>query len=477
MEMHKVLNRQLKRLEINGDLPTEKQWQSLKKIVSKTYEEADQERYLLERAMELSSNEMLAINSKLSIAQKIARMGYWVYEQSSNIVRLSRELYDIYGWDHAPPAPSFEEFLGRIHEQNRRHLREVINKALSDGSGFDYEFRMKYGDSNVDGKEYRWCNIIVPEAVPKLPRIIVDGIAMDIDKRKTAEEEIAELQSQLVISARFAGMADISSSTLHNVGNVLNNASVSAEYLKDRIDGCPTNDLESLIKLLEQNISNFPQYIQTDPKGKYVPEYTLQLLKNIHKDYGFATKEIEELNQYIGHIKDIMLTQNDISRATGTNEKVFLPEVMDSALAMVSTSFRQYKIDVEKDYEETSFVILDKVKLLQMLVNLIRNAKESTIASPNQTGRRVKLSIKFDNSGNIIIMEVQDNGIGISEENMKKIFTMGFTTKERGHGLGLHMSAINAKEMGGQLTVMSKGTGQGATFTLTLPKVEADKVL
>ena len=67
------------------------------------------------------------------------------------------------------------------------------------------------------------------------------------------------------------------------------------------------------------------------------------------------------------------------------------------------------------------------------------------------------------------MVRVEDNGVGIPPENLTRIFSHGFTTRPHGHGFGLHIGALNAREMGGSLSVASEGTGCGATFTLILP--------
>jgi signal transduction histidine kinase len=75
------------------------------------------------------------------------------------------------------------------------------------------------------------------------------------------------------------------------------------------------------------------------------------------------------------------------------------------------------------------------------------------------------------------MIRVEDNGIGIPPENLTRIFSHGFTTRPDGHGFGLHIGAINAREMGGSLSVASEGTGRGATFTLILPMSPPGKKL
>jgi signal transduction histidine kinase len=64
---------------------------------------------------------------------------------------------------------------------------------------------------------------------------------------------------------------------------------------------------------------------------------------------------------------------------------------------------------------------------------------------------------------------VTDNGIGIPAENFKRLFEHGFTTKQEGHGFGLHSCALAVRELGGDIQTRSDGIGTGATFSLRLP--------
>jgi signal transduction histidine kinase len=111
--------------------------------------------------------------------------------------------------------------------------------------------------------------------------------------------------------------------------------------------------------------------------------------------------------------------------------------------------------------------VVEKHKVLQILVNLVRNAKHAC----NESGRPDKrLTARAGLRGNDrAVISIVDNGIGISAENLPRIFSHGFTTRRYGHGFGLHNSALSAQELGGSLTARSAGAGQGAEFTLELP--------
>ena len=473
MGYHKTLERQMNRLNINAmTVPSDLQtWEKFLDLVSKTYGEADQERYLLERSMELSSRELIELNKNLETAQQIAHLGYWEVEPAKDKVFWSKELYVLHGLAIGEVPPNYEGFLNMIYEEDRDHMKELLETAKSNFENYENELRIKSADG-----EYHWFYTTFHHVL-KEGESFLQGVVLDISTRKKTEQEIIELHNQLVVSARLAGMADIAASTLHNIGNVLNSAHVSIEFLKERISQSELKEVDKVMDLLEGHSDHLSEYLQNDPQGKYIPEYLAALFKTAKQEYDIVSQEVDRISKNMSHINDIILTQNDISRTLGMKEKVFLPQVIDAALGMADTSFEQYNIHVEKNYQKPPYIIVDKVKLLQILVNLIRNAKEALIGSPEDKERIMTLSLEEENPSHQIKIIIKDTGVGILKENMSKIFSLGFTTKERGHGLGLHMSALNTQEMGGKMTVESEGLGKGATFTVFIPKIEATSSL
>ncbi len=466
MELHNLLARQMNRLEVSYDtVPDDlKKWQELIEKVSKAYVEADQERYLIERSMELSSRELLDLNKKLETAQQIAGLGYWVYDRAKEKITLSKELYSLFGLQVGEPLPSFEGFMEMIHEDERSHHREVVERAFSEGIQYEDEIRMQRPEG-----DYRWYYIFGRPILSEESGIILTGIAMDITRRKKAEEELALLNQQLVVAARQVGMADIASITLHNIGNVLSSASVSTELLKENIEQPHYQRLFAIINMLKEKLPTISEFLTQDAKGKLIPSYLITLGEYIQKDVQKIDEEIVVLKKQIQHIKDIIGTQNNISHARGMTEKVLLGDVIESALQLSANSRKFKDIKITKDFEANFRIVVDKTKLLQALVNLIQNAKEAVSANEESTPRQISIVIQKDQNNRHVEIKVEDNGIGILEENLTKVFSFGFSTKKDGHGFGLHSSAIAANEMGGSLSVESKGFGKGATFILTLP--------
>jgi len=152
---------------------------------------------------------------------------------------------------------------------------------------------------------------------------------------------------------------------------------------------------------------------------------------------------------------------------SGVIESCDVAAALDYAVRLNSSTFDRHRIVLVREYAVLPKVQLEKQKLLQILVNLIKNAKDSLVehASHSRT-LTLRTSVYGEDT---LVIEVQDTGVGVAQENLTRIFSHGFTTKKHGHGFGLHSCANAAKEMGGGLTMHSDGPGTGATFTLKLP--------
>ncbi len=159
--------------------------------------------------------------------------------------------------------------------------------------------------------------------------------------------------------------------------------------------------------------------------------------------------------------------QQRYARTPQHQEAVSLSELVEDALRINSAGLTRHAVKVERDLASLAPTMTDKHKVLMILVNLISNAKNAMDAVPEEQRRLlVKLVQASDDR---VRFEVRDNGVGIPPELLTRIFQYGFTTREDGHGFGLHSSALAAQELGGSLQAHSEGPERGATFTLELP--------
>lgn len=274
------------------------------------------------------------------------------------------------------------------------------------------------------------------------------------------------LNQQLLLTARQAGMAEVAASVLHNVGNVLNSVTVSSATLLERIDKSKLVLLSDLNQLLDEHKDQLDVFIKKDPRGKELPNFIGSLSAYWETEKKELDNELKTLTKNIEHIKNIIASQQDLSRVSEFEQVISIENVLEEAILITGIDNPKYAIQITKNYQKLKPVLVDKVKLLQILVNLFQNAKEAFSSSEKQN-KFIQINLSHNNAS--FYIKIIDNGIGISKENLTKIFGYGFTTKESGHGFGLHTSAISAKEMGGLLKAASEGPEKGAIFTLELP--------
>ena len=294
-------------------------------------------------------------------------------------------------------------------------------------------------------------------------------IARDVTERKKAEAELVAANQQLIEISHHAGMAEAATSVLHNVGNVLNSVNVSAAVVCDRLAKSRVGLLRKSVVLLQRHRSNLPVFLTTDPKGQALPGFLDNLAGHLEEENAGMRKEMEELAHHVEHIKQIVSAQQSFGRVFGVVESLDPRAVIEDALRLNADSLTRNNIKVERDFASERPVTVERHKLLQILVNLLRNA-EQAIVEANPPERRITLRLA-DKAPDRLTIAVVDTGVGIPEENQTRIFRHGFTTKKDGHGFGLHSSVLSAREMNGDLTVHSDGPSRGATFTLDLPIV------
>ena len=292
-------------------------------------------------------------------------------------------------------------------------------------------------------------------------------IARDVTERKKAETELAAMNKQLVEVSRQAGMAEVATSVLHNVGNVLNSVNVSATVVCDRLAKSRVALLRKSTGLLQEHRADLPAFLTSDPKGRALPGFLEKLAGHLEEENAGLRLEMEGVARHIEHIKQIVAAQQSYGRVFGVIETLDPRAVIEDALRLNVESVERHGITLEHDFASERAVTADRHKVLQILVNLLRNAKQAIIEA-NPAERRIAVRLAESAPGRLNIT-VTDTGAGISAENLEKIFRHGFTTKKDGHGFGLHASVLSAREMKGDLTFHSDGPGRGAAFTLALP--------
>jgi PAS domain S-box-containing protein len=315
----------------------------------------------------------------------------------------------------------------------------------------------------------RTLETIASPVLNKEGRVVgVTFFARDISARREAEVRLAELHRSLLDVSRHAGMAEVATGVLHNVGNTLNSVNVSVGLVGERLRGSRVTGLARATALMKEHLPSLATFLLEDARGRQLPPYLIAVSEQLVQERDALLTEVQSLSESVEHMKSVVSMQQENARFVGVVEQVQVARLLDDALRLHAQSFDKEGIRVRREYCEAPQVLVDRHKLLQILFNLLSNARHALQAS-GHADKRLTLRIGKGLGGELLRIEVADNGVGISPENLPRLFSQGFTTKKDGHGFGLHTSALAAAELGGALTCTSAGPGQGATFLLELP--------
>lgn len=290
---------------------------------------------------------------------------------------------------------------------------------------------------------------------------------------RRVEERTAELRSaheRLLDTARQAGMAEVATGVLHNVGNVLNSVNISASVLYDQMRDAEAVDLGRIGDLLTDPQTPLGRLVASDERGRLIPAYLKQLSEDMKQERVAMAAELVALKTNVDHIKRVIDSQQSRARNVTVLSDFDPVAAMESALHINRGALDQHGIDVERRFEDVPTVLSDQHQIIEVLVNLIANAIAS-IVRHGGAQRTLVASVSALGSGhNRVRWQIADNGVGIQPEHLPRIFEFGFTTKDGGRGgLGLHMAALSAGLVAGSLLAHSDGVGCGATFTLEVP--------
>lgn len=353
-------------------------------------------------------------------------------------------------------------WLDHIHPDDQVLAHEIRMKGLAQEKSNQLEYRMVAHDGRVV-----WVREISTFIIEGGDLRAIRGVLFDITEQKHAEEELDILNKRLLESTRHAGMAEVATGVLHNVGNVLNSVNVSSTLICDQVRNSKAPRLKDVVLLMNKNSSDLGAFLTHDPKGKIIPTYLSTLSDRLSAEQQELLKELELLVKNVEHIKQIVAMQQNYAKVSGIIETLSIRNLVEDALQMNAAALSRHGILVVREYQDVPVIAVDKHRIMQILVNLIRNAKYAIDAAAKRE-KRLSITLRV-NERQMVELTVKDNGIGIDRDDLTRIFSHGFTTKRDGHGFGLHSGALAAKDMGGSLSAFSEGPGTGATFTLELP--------
>jgi len=382
---------------------------------------------------------------------------------------LSRQCERLLGYSPRQWLEDPNFWQAHLHPEDAANALKKCHEYVAKRQPYSYEYRMIAADDRVV-----WIRESGVVLVEHDKPVAVRGIYLDITAQKQATEQFEKLNQQLLETSRRAGMAEVATGVLHNVGNVLNSVNVSTTMLKELLNKTRSPGVNRIGSLMRENTAELGPFLTSHPKGRLIPEFLTSLATQMEGDRVRLLREVEQLGKNIEHIKEIVAMQQSYARIAGMTEDLPIRTLIDDALRIQEGGLARRGVTVRCNFNEVPLVRVDKHKVMQILLNLFRNAEHAMDA----TGRLEKIltiSTSWNGNGKVKV-DVNDNGVGIPEENLTRIFQHGFTTKKEGHGFGLHSGANAAREMGGALYASSPGPGSGAVFTLELPAAEAIKI-
>jgi len=290
----------------------------------------------------------------------------------------------------------------------------------------------------------------------------------EIAERKRTEQELKKTQEKLVETAWLVGRAEVATSVLHNVGNVLNSVNVIANLLLKENRQSKISNFTRAARMIEEHQDNLVEFLTGDEKGEKLPVYLVALAKHVEKEQEAFAGMLKDLCNHVKHITELIAIQQSHDTSAGLTEVVTVAELLEEALQVKTPGTSPYSVEIIRKFENIPSCRLDRHKFLQIVINLLSNARHAVRENSDNTSKIITVHLKRKGDDRFLV-EIIDNGIGIPGENLEKIFNLGFTTRKEGHGLGLHSAAIYARKMGGSLKVHSDGPGKGAVFTLEIP--------
>ncbi|HWD93190.1 MAG TPA: ATP-binding protein [Verrucomicrobiae bacterium] len=446
-EMHAVAERQAALENINTNIER----QVIARTAELTAEIGERER--VEQALRESQGlyHSLVEELPISVYRKNA-VGDFVFANSNFCKVRGLTLEQILGKTAA--APTAEDVADARNNQHEKIMR----------TGQSIELEESFPNLSGGTNYFHAIKLPVRDATGQI--VGSQGIHIDITERKQAEQQLGLLHKQLVDASRQAGMAEVATSVLHNVGNVLNSVNVSGSLISERMRSSKVSNVSRIADLLQKQENDLGNFFTNDPNGKKLPNYITQLASALNEERDLILREVDSLSGNISHIKEIVTMQQTYAKSAGVIETLKVTDLVEDAIRMNAGAMNRHQVKIVCEFAEVPAIPTDRHKILQILVNVLRNAKYAC----DDSGRSDKqITVRIHHGEGHVVISVADNGIGIPPENLTRIFNHGFTTRKDGHGFGLHSGALSAKELGGSLVVSSEGTGKGATFTLDLP--------
>jgi PAS domain S-box-containing protein len=361
----------------------------------------------------------------LAEAQRLTHTGSWVWQVAGrDALHLSDEWYRIYGFEPEQGAPAWGLRLQRVHPEDRARWQEAIDRAVSEKSEYEVEFRILLPSGTV--KHIRTVGHPVLNASADLVQFV--GSSTDITERKHAEEALRQAQADLERISRATTMGELTASLAHEV-----NQPIAAAL----------TDANTCLRWL----------MRDQPDVEEAREAASRVVRD-------AVRASDIINRMRSLFK----------KETLQRELVDVNQVIREMVVLLNSNANRYSISMRTELSENLPGIMgDRVQLQQVLMNLMINGIEAMkdVDGPRQLVIKSQPAPDTQQDEQLMV-SVNDTGVGLPSQQVDRIFNSFFTTKRDGTGMGLRISRSIVESHGGRLWA-SNNSPRGASFHLTLP--------
>jgi signal transduction histidine kinase len=404
--------------------------------------------------------ELEALSIRFNIATRAARAGVWEYRVGREQLWWSETMFGIYG--HAPFSfqPTLTAALAMIHPDDLPVAQAAWTEAVERSGQLQVQFRI----IRLDGSVAHVDSVAVVVTDPDTQERRLVGIMLDISQRVEAEQRERLLQRQLREASHQAGMAEVATGVLHNVGNALNSLGIAYSTAQARLKDYQIERVARVAAMLEANRANLADFLINDDRGKQLPAYLSALGARLMADAQAVQREFDAVSGHIHYLRHIVQAQQSYATVGSAQDEVDVNDLLETALTLKSQELNG--AEIIRDIGQLPPVQTDRYKLLQIIVNFIANACDAMAANKPHPAR---LTIHVHAVLGQLELMIEDSGIGIASELLPRVWEYGFTTKAHGHGFGLHSAAVAAQQLGGSVGAQSNGLGLGARFSVSIP--------
>jgi PAS domain S-box-containing protein len=359
-----------------------------------------------------------------------------------------------------------QELIGRhcydyvVSKEHAESERRTIDNAVGENIRIEEDMELKTVDGSIP------CIVAtVPHYNAKGEIIGVIQNFKDISDRLLAEKSAAR-------DAEQRGKLQMVSSVLHDIGNAVTGIGTTFVKFINEKEWPEVNSLAMLQKVIETQSSSFSQ-VMGEEKAERFLQLIAKLNQALTKRQNMMHDVFRKLSFGITHISDVLSLQRTYagSGCNANSSALVLRDLLADAIAMQSASIEKRNINIHFNLPPNVIrVNADKTRIIQVLLNLLKNAAESFDCSERKEDRQINISIRLD--GGKAVMRIADNAHGFEPETAENFFKNGFSTKNRGSGIGLYQCRAIVESHGGTIVINSPGIGKGAEVVLTLPVAE-----